>query len=879
MPRACLKCGHENPDDVDFCQQCGEYVRWELSGVAQAVKAPAPPPVPTAPPPAPAAAPEAPAAAPPGQPPQVEPAPVAPAEVAPPPVADGGSAGAPAEQEAPIEEPPPLPPDAVVLTLRRPEDESASGGQVSTTVEAGGTTTLVALIRNQSGIVDNYDLSVEGIPVEWWSIAPGTVYLVPYGAPGGEYEQEVTLMLSPPRAAEAEARNWELTVVAVSKAHGVRAGAVTGTLEITPYHELETEMRPMSASARRRAAYAIAVRNRANAPVDVQLDAVDPDNYLRFAFQKPRFTVSPGRRNGSKFMVKPPKQAWIGRPVHRRFDITSTVIGSDTGALPQSGMFVQKAWIPYWVLMLVPLLLIAAIAAYLLWPRTSDVPDLTGKQLFAAQELLDEAGLVLGNQTDKPTDEVAPGTILTQSPKAGEEIDEGAAVSIERAVATGRGTVPNLVGMTLAEADQAASKAEFTLAAAQPQNPKTDKIASQVPVAEAVEEKAKPIQIFFAAAAPPETTPTETAPGGTKPKAQATKGDIELPSLAGLTPAAAADALAARGLTPTIAEEFSATVKAGTLIRQEPPKDEKVGEGSKILLVYSKGYPDLIFAQNGNVFAIGTDPKKPRPLANNEQVEEEPAINPVGTLVAYRRGTADAGQIWRMKPDDQLSAKPLTDAGFDDGRPAFSPDGKVIAFTRGKAGDTTADRNLCFVPTAGGKVACIEDANRTLSRPVWSDDGRVILAVARGPQEQQTELLRYTSPRPSSPRPADWTDQGYATDSFHGQQAGEFVDTAAFSPDGKQLAFTANWETGFAHLFLAPFEGGAIGKPKAVPDVRGCELAWRADGLELVVSDEGSSCDDELGQLVRVDPAKPTEQVAMRPGGNPAWSPVVLPQK
>ncbi len=195
---------------------------------------------------------------------------------------------------------------------------------------------MVALVRNQSGIVDNYDLHVEGLPDGWWTISPPTVYLVPYGAAGGEYEQEVMISLHPPRAAEAEARTWPIRIVAVSKATQMPAGQATAALDITPYHELEAEMRPERATGRRRAQFAIAVRNRANAPVDVQLNAVDPDNAMRFSFQKPRFTVEPSRRNGSAIMVIPPKPAWFGRPVQRRFEITSTVIGSETGALPKA---------------------------------------------------------------------------------------------------------------------------------------------------------------------------------------------------------------------------------------------------------------------------------------------------------------------------------------------------------------------------------------------------------------------------------------------------------------------------------------------------------------------------------------------------------------
>ena len=65
-----------------------------------------------------------------------------------------------------------------------------------------------------SGIVDNYDLRIDGMPDDWWSIFPGTVYLVPFGS-GGTYEQEVEVHLHPPKSPDAEAKVWELRVVAV----------------------------------------------------------------------------------------------------------------------------------------------------------------------------------------------------------------------------------------------------------------------------------------------------------------------------------------------------------------------------------------------------------------------------------------------------------------------------------------------------------------------------------------------------------------------------------------------------------------------------------------------------------------------------------------
>jgi beta-lactam-binding protein with PASTA domain len=902
VARACLKCGHENPDDVDFCEQCGEYVRWELSGVRQAVPAPPPPP-PPAPPSAPAqappeatpvAAPPPPpppqAATPPAAPPAVEPAAAAPAEVAPPPATDGGVAEhTPATSEYAAPEEPPEP-DSVVVTLRLPEEDSATGGEVTATVEAGAATNLVALIRNQSGIVDNYDLHVEGIPADWWTISPSTVYLVPYGAAGGEYEQEVMVALHPPRAAEAEARTWPIRIVAVSKANGHPAGLATAGLNITPYHELEAEMRPERASARRRAQFAIAVRNRANAPVDVQLAGIDPDNEMKFSFQKPRFTVAPGRRNGSAIMVIPPKPAWIGRPVQRRFEITSTVIGSETGALPKAAFLTQKPWIPAWALLLLPLLIIAAIAAYLLWPRTSTVPELAGLEVIAAEQALADAGLTLGNQTQKANDKAKAGTILAQSPEPGKEVDDGSAVSVVVATSSGRAEVPDVLGKTLEEANELISKAGFSLAPPTPPPGKTDIVASQIPLAGNVEPQTTPITLAFKPApkqggggGPGATTGggTTTLPGGGGGGGGgggSGPANIVVPDLGDATQKDAFAALTKLGLVPKVSEQASADTPAGELIHQDPEHGTKVKKGSEVKLVYSTGAAELVYEQDGNLFVVGVAKgAKPRPIANSEDAEEEPTINSAGTLVAYRKGGEDAAQIWTVNPQQPLSAKPLTGEGFDDNRPAFSPDGKTIAFVRSKVKGT--DRDLCFVPATGGNVSCIEDPNRIVSRPLWSNDGKVVFVGGRGTTETQFELLRYATSKPSSANKADWTDQGYATDSLHGQRQGDNVYYAAYSPDGKQLAFTANWGETFSYLLIAPIKEGQIDKPKVFKSVRGCDVAWRPDGKQLAIVQRAKpECDGE-GQVALVDPKDPKKLEILRPGRSPAWAPGNLGKK
>ncbi|HZE14829.1 MAG TPA: zinc ribbon domain-containing protein, partial [Mycobacterium sp.] len=232
--RVCPNCGRENPDNRDFCV-CGEYLRWEptqhiaavdpsvVPGVGQAQEhahaggAPAPGPVD----------------------PELT-LPGAPAVVAAQPGAAEGIAGPPVVRPEVAAGPPP---GAATLLLRRADDEEQTTGPVSASVTPGERTVLVGLIRNESGIVDNYDIAVRGLPAGWWTVAPATVYLVPFGT-SGNYEQEFQVHLHPPRSPEAQAQPWSYEVTAFSRAYDAEVAAAPATVEIEPYQEVSGKVTP-----------------------------------------------------------------------------------------------------------------------------------------------------------------------------------------------------------------------------------------------------------------------------------------------------------------------------------------------------------------------------------------------------------------------------------------------------------------------------------------------------------------------------------------------------------------------------------------------------------------------------------------------------------
>jgi len=949
----CRNCGASNPDDRDFCAGCGEYLRWEPTGYQAAVPEPppaAPPPPAPGPPPAPSAGPYA-------------------GQVAASPAAIPAAAAAAQQPQAR--------PESVLVALRLPSDDGYAGGAAAPVVEPGGRTTMIALVRNQSGIVDNYDMSVVGLPEGWWTITPGTVYLVPYGAGGGSYEQEIEVALHPPRSAAAEARPWEIRVVARSRAYGAEVGGAGATLTITPFQELESDLSPEVRGGRVRADFTLGVVNRSNAPVEVTFSGVDPENACHFSFHQmplpqraqpglesaagavrqaqylgldhgadPRLMaqrmvaqfsqgnlgplqkllrgrnlpppigglrLDPGERGEAVVSVSPPKQTWIGRTASRPFQVTVQPAGTDQPGPPVAGTFRHKPWLPWWLLIVVPLLCALVVLVLSQRAESTRVPDLsTAQDLLAAEGLLKDAKLVLGEKVEEVDDEAKAGSIIGQEPEPGAEVETGTAVAVKIAVSSGKAPVPDVTGKTLAEAGSILTQAGFQLGPnlTEPADPTADTVTSQVPVAGTPAPAGSAVQLVFGqpggAQTGTGTTPADTSgqagggagaggAGGRGPAGGGGGGGAggaggaaaAVPAVTGLAQAKGADALAKNGLVPVVSSVFDEEVPAGQIVSQDPPPGGSAPDG-QVKIVVSLGFPDIILELNGNIVRIGGATGRPvAKLAATPDIEEEPSISPNGRLVAYKRrakgSDPESGQIWILDPADPASARPLTTPGFNDGRPAISPDGRVVAFVSNRGGNP-GDTDLCLVrlDQVGAQPGCVADGSTQVSRPAWSPDGRSIVVVgtdAAQSADRQTELLLYTSQTPSSSSPADWVRQGFVTDAMHGSRPGEQVVAAAFAPDGSQLAFTANWGDGVSKVMIAQVKGGVVAseKPTVQAKISGCELSWRSDGRELAVAVRDAGC-DQKGRIVRVALARPDRQTVLtRVGassGSPVWSPV-----
>jgi beta-lactam-binding protein with PASTA domain len=753
-------------------------------------------------------------------------------------------------------------------------------------VEPGARVTILGLIRNQSVLVDNFDLSVRGVPEDWWTVTPATAYLVPYGT-GGTYEQEFEIHLHPPRDPSAHARAWPFEVVATSRSHGAQAATAAASVGVRPYFEIATELHPERRSGRLKARYALTIRNRANARVEVAVGAEDTDGECQFRFAQPSVAIEPGNAITCPFTCLPPRQVWLGRALERRFQLVATPIGVDPPAPlpPRVGTFRQKPWLPWWLAIVTPIAVALAVLVISLLPKQAKVPNLKGAaNVFAAQKLVNTAGFQLSPRTSTVVDPTKqPGAIADQSPRAGTKAKRGSLVALAVYTGSGRVAVPSVLGTTPGLADQALRASQLTLGAVSPQplNP-TGKIRSQIPLAGTKVAAGTAVAVFMAPAGTGTAARTgaiarSTSAAAATPAAlaavaaQAGKGPIAIPALSG-DPTAAAGKLSQLGLVPVEAKRL-ATVPVGQLAGTVPAAGAKVPKGAQVDLLISSGSPHLSYDDGHAIHVIDPTTGKPAgkvPAGAGPDVEA--SWSPDGTHLVV----SGAGRLVLDQPGASRAAPfPVTPptASVEDLNAAFAPTTKalIVAFIqRGAAG---AKLCLATIGRFALNADCTTAPGWDLGGQVnWSPDGSTILVLGTRNHGANFGLLAFTSNVPFSTHAADW---GHGTLQTNASVAGQGVFAGAFSPDGKRMALVSNLGSSDFHLYVVP-AGSFSPTPAQMLPVRACQVAWRGDGQELAVMQPDGLCGPAAtGTVVGIDLSNPRAPTTLATqAAHPQWQPV-----
>lgn len=127
--------------------------------------------------------------------------------------------------------------------------------------------------------------------------------------------------------------------------------------------------------------------------------------------------------------------------------------------------------------LIVPFAIGYLVAVYVLFPPTEvsgsgiPVPDLIGRTTSEAQRDLVAAGLGDMETTELPHPDADPGTVIAQSPIAGQQLRQGAGVSVALSSGPARVMVPDVLGFSADRAESMLVRAGFTVTRSEQESP------------------------------------------------------------------------------------------------------------------------------------------------------------------------------------------------------------------------------------------------------------------------------------------------------------------------------------------------------------------------------------------------------------------------
>lgn len=199
------------------------------------------------------------------------------------------------------------------------------------------------------------------------------------------------------------------------------------------------------------------------------------------------------------------------------------------------------------------------------------VPNVVNKSLADATTSLTGAGLTVGTTSTQSSTTIASGNVISQDPSAGSSVASGSAVNLVLSSGPALVTVPNVVGSTVAAATTSLTNAGLVVGTT------TQQASATVPAGNVISQ----------------------SPAGGGSVAQGTAvnlvvstgpAQVKVPSVVGLTVAAATSSLQSAGLkVGTVTNQVSSSVPAGKVISQNPAAGASVPQNSAVNLVVSSG--------------------------------------------------------------------------------------------------------------------------------------------------------------------------------------------------------------------------------------------------------------------------------------------------
>jgi hypothetical protein len=256
-------------------------------------------------------------------------------------------------------------------------------------VDPGGRAETQITVRNTGSVVDSFALEVLGDAAAWCVCEPATLSIFP-----GQ-QAVARLVATPPGASEHPPGPVPFAVRATSSEDPAGSVVEEGVLEVGAVALVHAELSPRTSRARGKRAgrHQVAVDNRGNTPVLVQLRGLDDEDQVRVVCDPPELDVAAGAAAFAKVKVRAEHRFWRGPAQTRRFHVIAQTYDDDEPTRMDASLL-QEAAIPGWLPKAMMLLALVAVALAALWltllqPAVKDAATSAGTT--AAQQALNSA--------------------------------------------------------------------------------------------------------------------------------------------------------------------------------------------------------------------------------------------------------------------------------------------------------------------------------------------------------------------------------------------------------------------------------------------------------------------------------------------------------
>ncbi|MEU8682713.1 hydrogenase expression protein [Streptomyces sp. NPDC048611] len=228
------------------------------------------------------------------------------------------------------------------------------------TVDPGSDARVRLRVRNTGDTVEEYRLQPVGSAAGWTRVEPDVLRLYP----GAEGTAQVEF--APPRTPDAAAGPTPFGIRVEPAEHPEIRDVVEGQVTVGPFTELRCELVPLTVRGRWRAKASAAVDNLGNQPLTVSLSGRENGDALTVEPEPTSVQIAPGRAGFVDLNIRPGAVSWVGGEHKHPFTVSVTRAGTSEPT-ELRGTYLQPSVLPRWVMALLSLLLVAALAFVALW--------------------------------------------------------------------------------------------------------------------------------------------------------------------------------------------------------------------------------------------------------------------------------------------------------------------------------------------------------------------------------------------------------------------------------------------------------------------------------------------------------------------------------